>query len=123
MGFSRQISVSFDGIELKYTYKWNHWLPRMIHSGGITLSDTTSYIKRGNTGPIRAAPILLSHELWHGYQCYKFGKLKYYMWGLWCIIRHPFDKKSRSIEKEAYDNQDSILNGTNKHVKFITKPF
>ena len=120
MNISYLLRVTIDGQDRTVRLRVNHWLPRLLGSGGITIGPRTILLKRGLKGPVRVAPILVCHELVHVAQCLRWGRWTYYRRALWqrlTIRQHH----ARPLEAEADGAQTAILRGTHPSI-FLHNP-
>lgn len=89
-------------IEQAVTFKYDHWWPRLLGTGGFTCGYTV-LLKRSpeDDDPTDPAYILFMHELGHVWQRVKLGFIGYWARMAWEFVRRPFDKHSRPLEQQA----------------------
>jgi hypothetical protein len=110
-------TVWLDNEQTQVKLVFNHWLPRILKTGGVNLGYSCYFPRM----PEGTALVLVAHELIHVHDHYKMSKkipggaifniagdlLKY----LWQFILAGFRYRNIAEEKYAYANELRVLKG------------
>ena len=102
-------STKMDTSKIRVSMKFNHWLPKVLRVGGITLGARVFFARPQK----EVSPALILHELQHVLQIDKEGRLRFYsryiceyLVNLIKYRNHQRAYRMISYEQEAYRIQD-----------------